>query len=170
MTTAWTGDWRKRVLERVREMGYQSVSDYLKARPGVPYLDLAEELSRPLAGGEYGDVAAVQIEELQYLEAESEGKLREAAMDSLVRILRDRLGQGGWNEGAGADFKRAWAYASWSGLVSRCGEDRVAEAYADKTWEALKELSPPRGWLPSSPEDPYVVAAFNKGWPENEGT
>jgi hypothetical protein len=30
---------------------------------------------------------------------------------------------------------------------------------------ALDRLSPPDGWLPEGPDDPFIVAAFEEGWP-----
>lgn len=170
MDTAWSGDWQNRLLKRIRAMGYRNVTDYLEAHPGVPYHDVAKDLGRPLPDGKGCDIAAIQIQGLQYLEAVAHGKLREFAMDSLVRILRDHLRRKGWNEGVHAKFNRACAYAAWCGLVSQSGEDEAAKMCAAKTWEALEQLSPPQGWRPSSPDDPYVVAAFNKGWPREQGT
>jgi len=43
--SAWEGDWEKRVYQRIEELGYSNYLDYLQARRGHSYEELAEELS-----------------------------------------------------------------------------------------------------------------------------
>jgi len=44
--SAWDGDWKVRVCQRINELGYGTYLDYLQARRGVSYDALAAELSR----------------------------------------------------------------------------------------------------------------------------
>jgi hypothetical protein len=122
--------------------------------PGQPYTVLAERLG--------GDVAALQLEWMQYEEAEAKGSLRDAAMDSLARDLHAYL-PNGWRNGAKEDFDTSSAFAVWATRL----EQRSAnvKAYANAVWDALEALSPPAGWSPTGPDDPLVKQAFLLGWP-----
>ena len=44
--SSWDGDWEGRIYERIGELGFQKYSDYLLARRGRSYRELAAELSR----------------------------------------------------------------------------------------------------------------------------
>ena len=63
-------------------------------------------------------------------------------------------------------FQTSGVYADWMTLL-REYEPNI-EDRADAVWAALRDLSPPTGWHPIGPDDPIIVAAFAKGWP-NEG-
>ena len=40
----WSGDWHARVLERVQQRGFATVTQYTADRVGIPLVELAEEL------------------------------------------------------------------------------------------------------------------------------
>ena len=42
--SAWRGNWKVRLYERVQERGYDSLTAFAEARPSVPLVELAEEL------------------------------------------------------------------------------------------------------------------------------
>jgi hypothetical protein len=37
---------------------------------------------------------------------------------------------------------------------------------AQAVWAALERLTPPVGWSPAGPDDPYILKAFSEGWPQ----
>ncbi len=53
----WQGNWRAKILSRIREVGCESISEYLAKFPAVPYTKVAETLG--------DEVAAVQLAQLQ---------------------------------------------------------------------------------------------------------
>jgi hypothetical protein len=90
----------QRIRERVRALGQPSIEEYLAARPGVPYSELADELG--------GGVLGLHIAALLPAAAAS------------PEIL-------------------------------------------DRLWHELKARAQP-GWLPETPSDATVVAAFDAAW------
>jgi hypothetical protein len=134
-------------------MGCESITEFLAKHPAVPYVDLA---------GVIGEgVAALQIEWMQFEEANDHHALRRAAMDSLVRDLRKHL-PSGWRQGAKGDFDTSGAFADW--IVRLEQADPSVKPKAKMTWEALERLRPPSGWSPAGPEDKFIVDAFSTVW------
>jgi len=151
----WGGDWRAKLLSHLQQAGFDTVTDFLAQFPAEPYVELAERLG--------ADVAALQLEWMQFEEARCRGGIRFAAMDSLPRELRYHL-PGGWRGGTKGDFDTSGAYADW---VVRLGQQAPdVEPKAKAVWAALEELRPPLGWLPTGPNDSFIVDAFLRGWPE----
>jgi hypothetical protein len=151
----WAGDWRKRVFSRIRATGYETITDFLAKSPADSYFDLAERLGE--------DVAALQLQWMQFGEANDERSIRFAAMDSFVREITYHLPKG-WKQDAKSDFDTAGVYADWIGRIQeKQGELRPK---AQAVWDALKKASPPIGWLPKGPDDPLIVSAFQQGWPQ----
>jgi hypothetical protein len=85
------------------------------------------------------DVAAVQLARMQFEEASDRDEVRQVAMDGFSREVVENL-------------KRGWGVGP----------------KGDAVWNSLKEIQPPRGWLPSGPNDPLIQAAFARGWPPHE--
>ena len=81
---SWTGDWHGRILERVHQHGFETVTQYASARPGVSLLVLAKELGPD-------DVAAVQIRSILVEEASRTHTVPRALRDLFVRELRESL-------------------------------------------------------------------------------
>ncbi len=154
--SAWQGDWKKRLLSRVREAGCKTVTEYLAMAPAQPYLRIADRLGK--------DIAAVQLEVMHFEEANNDNGIRNAAVDSLVREMALYL-PNGWKVTTKGDFDTARVYASWIVRIEK--KDEKLRAKAQATWEALEELKPPEGWLPRGPEDALICEAFLQGWPEH---
>jgi hypothetical protein len=150
----WEGDWRSRVYSRLRSLGFQSMLEFLARFPSEPYLKLAARLG--------ADFAALQIISTQFREAREGGSIREAAKDCLVREINGQLRRG-WGRGGRVDFQTAGVYANWMIEVTRAEPD--VRPMVDVVWRELKNLNPDEGWLPSSPDDPLVLAAFSRRWP-----
>lgn len=101
------------------------------------------------------DVAAIQMEGALRHEAENTGGLERFARDLLVRCIRNDLPMG-WNIGEKFDFNRAGVFASWSAGV----EGLLDKPSRKAVWGFLKEADIPTGWLPESPDDPFLDRAF----------
>ena len=151
----WDGDWRSRVMARIRSAGCDSVTEFLSKSPAAPYVKAAAMLGE--------DVAALQLESLQFEEAMDQSAIRWAAMDSLVRELAYHLPQG-WRSGAKGDFSTAGAYADWIVRIEQKQPDLRSKAKA--VWDTLESLQPPVEWLPASTQDPFIVKAFSEKWPQ----
>jgi hypothetical protein len=150
----WSGDWRSRVETRVRAAGFSNVGDFLANFPAEPYLMLAKKLG--------DDVAAIQLEWIQWANLRTEKEIRNLAIDSLPRAVVGHL-PAGWPANPKGDFKVACAYSEWITRIEQQSPSLKPKAKA--VWEQLKALDPPRGWRPSGPDDRYVVHAFISGWP-----
>ncbi len=86
-------------------------------------------------------------------------------MDSLVRDLNYYLPDG-WPEEPNRHFKLAHACTVWFVRLKMAHEE--LETVADNVESALRELPPPVGWKPASPNDPLIEAAFARCWPVEE--
>jgi hypothetical protein len=150
----WTGDWRTIIRARLHPRGAETVSDFAKQYPALPYIKLARLLGT--------DVAAPQLQIMQFEEAKAEGSLREAAKDALCRTVHLHLKRG-WKKGKHAEFNTAGVYADWLALVrfSAFCPERLPTPEA--VWNGLKASEPPAGWIPSGPDDALIVAAFDEG-------
>ncbi len=90
MHAAWQGNWKKRLLDRLQSQGFATLTDYLRQKPAVPYLEIADILGKE-------DVAALHVEWLHFEEAVKHDKFRDAAIDSLIRQISSHLPDG-WKE------------------------------------------------------------------------
>jgi len=139
--SAWEGNWRVRLYERIRERGYDSLTSYAEARPTASLVALAEELGE--------DVAGVQVFTVLLAEAERRKQVTRFVRGVLVRELSENLPEG-WP--AVLDdanrFNVAAALGTWSAYTPESHEQRVKQARA-----ALRSKPPPPGWLPLSADD-----------------
>lgn len=144
----WSGDWERRLQDRVQKSGCHSLREFAEARLQSTYDSLAQELGE--------DVAVVQLETILAEEYRATGDDERFARSSLVRNLRKYL-EDGWK--AEVPFIALRAYASWKSML---GSEFAASA--ESTWRALVSLGPPDGWHPSGPDDSWIAQAFEEGW------
>ncbi|XXF79589.1 NUDIX hydrolase [Myxococcaceae bacterium GXIMD 01537] len=139
--SAWRGNWRARLYERIRERGYDSLTAFAEERPTASLVALAEELGE--------DVAGVQVLSGLLAEAERRKQVTRFVRDVLVRMLSQSLPEG-WP--AVLDdanrFKVAKALGRWSAYAPETHEERVRQASA-----VLLATPPPPGWRPLGPDD-----------------
>ncbi|WP_375761327.1 NUDIX hydrolase [Corallococcus exercitus] len=139
---SWQGDWKARLYERVRELGYDSLTAFAEARPSASLVALAEELGRD-------DVAGVQVFSGLVAEAERANRVTRLVRGQFVRELSEHL-PGGWP--ATMDdanrFKVARVLAGWSSFTPDTHQERV-----DLAGDALFANLPPAGWHPLGPDD-----------------
>jgi hypothetical protein len=148
----WSGDWHSRILERVRQRGFDTLTAFANKRVGVSLVALAEEL-----GAE--DIAGAQIQSVLVDEATGNSTIPRLLRDLFVRELRDRVPQG-WGNPPDDDFRSevAGAYAAWwSELKGYLNHESSTAAARD----FLNAELPP-GWLPDGPDDPVIVAFVNR--------
>jgi hypothetical protein len=148
----WSGDWHGRILERVHQRGFETVTQYTDQHPGVSLLVLADELGQD-------DVAAAQIQSILVEEAIRTRTVPRVLCDLLVRELRDRLPQG-WKYPLDDESRSevAGAFAGWKTELEE-HLDRHAALAAGKD---LLNAELPTGWLPEGPEDPVIVAFVDR--------
>lgn len=155
MSNAWEGNWKKRILDRLQARGFPALTEYLRQKPAVPYPEIADLLGKD-------DVAAFQVEWLQFEEAVRQGRFREAAIDSLVREISYHL-PGGWKQEARGDFDTAGVWADWVVRLEDYSSD--VRPIASAVWSGLLDSRPPVGWKPRDAADQRVVCAFDRAWP-----
>ena len=157
ITTPWQGDWQLRLKTKLASLGFDELEKFLEANPGTGYVKLAENLKD-------ANVAAMQIYGLQVRKAVETGSLRETAIDCLVRFINEHVKRG-WGNGRHFEKRAASAYAAWSTTISSNANDGEVQEKLKCVFDELEALQPKSGWLPSSSDDPIIVAAFVKGWP-----
>jgi hypothetical protein len=92
------------------------------------------------------------------------GRVQDAAKDSLIRNLVEEL-PNGWGVGDNAKWKSILALSSWSSELEVTGGFVELSKILNAISDAIRTLPPPIGWLPKSPDDPILDAAFRKYWP-----
>ncbi|WPB82851.1 NUDIX hydrolase [Archangium violaceum] len=144
--SAWRGNIRARLYERVRERGYDSLTAFAEARPAVPLYVLADELGKD-------DVAAVQVFSGLLAEAERCKQVTRLVRDVLVRELAESLPEGWPTVMDDANrFKVAEALGSWFAYTPETHRER-----ADQVMAALRAAPPPHGWRPLGPDDELLL-------------
>ncbi|ATB34052.1 NUDIX hydrolase [Melittangium boletus] len=143
---AWRGDWKVRLYERVRELGYDSLTAFAEARPTASLVALAEELGAD-------DIAGVQVFSGLVAEAERSHRVTRLVRGQLVRELSQRL-PNGWPAVLDESnrFDVAHALARWSTYTPETHEKRV-----DQVGDALLATPPPPGWRPLGPDDELLL-------------
>jgi hypothetical protein len=157
MIAAWQGNWRRRLLDRVRAQGFATLTEYLRRKPSVPYLEVADLLGKD-------DVAALHVEWLQFEEAVEHGHFRNVAIDSLVREISHHL-PNGWKTEPKGDFHTASVWSDW--IVRLENYSSSVRPIASAVWSELLGSRPPAGWRPQGAEDQRIVGAFDAAWPSS---
>jgi len=152
--SAWDGDWQVRIAEGYRKLGYETFQDYLRARRGRPYEELASELS---ADGEAAPIAPVQIERMHAWTVSPEDR-HDEILDLLVRYHRESLRKG-WGVGIHWQVNANIALAFW---LSNWG-DKDKDSLRAFVHEILR-LSPEAGWIPADSDDPILQEAARRVW------
>jgi hypothetical protein len=139
---SWQGNWPARLYERVRELGYDSLTAFAEARPTASLVSLAEELGED-------DINAVQVFKGLVDEAERSHRLTRLVRGQLVRELSASLPDGWPAVMDDANrFKVAKALGLWSSFTPVTHQER-----ADQVMAALRATPPPPGWRPLGPDD-----------------
>jgi hypothetical protein len=149
----WSGDWHSRILERVQQRGFETVTQYASARPGVSLIALADELGS-------GEIAATQIRSLLVEEAIRTHTIPHVLCDLLVRELHYALPPG-WKYPLDdeARSKVARALARWETELQITHHlDCFNDEMTFKAGQDLIDAEFPTGWLPKGPDDPVIVA------------
>jgi hypothetical protein len=143
---AWRGQWKARLYERVRERGYESLTAFAEARPGIPLYLLAEELGKD-------DVAGVQVLSGLLAEAEHRKRVTRFVRDVLVRELAESI-PNGWPTVLDDDARMevAIALGSWTAYTPETHKERARQA-----GNALLASPPPAGWRPLGPDDALLL-------------
>jgi hypothetical protein len=147
--TRWHPDPHGFLDRRLRERGV-SAREFLAARPGRWWEHLVREFDEPLA--------PVQLEAYVQAAAAKGHWLDWYARDVLHRALRRWLPNGWQFQGGEMDYPTGRALANWSATMGALGED--CQDRAREILGRLKNAKFPLGWLPSDPDDPLLVAAF----------
>jgi hypothetical protein len=148
----WSGDWHGRILERVQQRGFETVTQYADEHPGVSLIVLADELGPD-------DIAAAQIRSILVEEAIRTRTVPRVLRDLFVRELRQALPHG-WKYPLD-DASRsevAGALADWeTELQAHLDEERVFKA-----GQELLNAELPTAWLPEGPDDPVIIAFVDR--------
>lgn len=139
---SWQGNWKARLYERVRELGYESLTAFAEVRPTASLVALAGELGN-------GDLNAAQVFSGLVAEAERGNGLTRLVRGQLVRELWECL-PNGWPVTLDREtrFPVAQAIGCWIAFTPETHKDR-----ARQVGDALLATPPPPGWRPLGPDD-----------------
>ncbi|MCK8504164.1 NUDIX hydrolase [Myxococcus fulvus] len=139
---SWSGNWPARLYERVRKLGYGSLTEFAEAQPTASLVELAETLGN-------GDFAGIQVFRGLVEEAERSRTVTRLVRGQLVRELAEGL-PNGWPPVLDDDTRMevALVLGSWFGFTPETHQERVRRANA-----ALLATPPPPGWRPTGPDD-----------------
>src|SRR5687767_9475117 len=84
---AWRGNWKARLYERVRGLGFTSLTAFAEARPTASLATLAEELGKD-------DVAGVQVLGELLAEAEQRKQVKRFERDVFARMFTESVPNG----------------------------------------------------------------------------
>ena len=148
----WSGDWHARVLERVQQRGFATVSQYAAERVGIPLIELAEELGPD-------DVVADQLTCLLIEEAVRTRSVPHMLRDLFVRELHEALPQG-WRAPLDDEARSevAGALARWETVL----EEHLDKPATFTAGQDFMDAELPAGWLPEGPDDPVIVAFVDR--------
>ena len=156
----WSEGFVERMYAKLKAMGYETVTQFLECDCGRGYKAAARIFG--------GNVAPLQLTQLQFDEAEQCGTIRAACKDSLVRHAVEYIPQG--LGGCSDYFQRALFGSAWETAVHfRAPQRKHLAERARKVWDELVKLAPPPTWVPKSVDDEFVVRAFERGWPDEDG-
>lgn len=150
---SWSGDWYARIRERAKAKGYESVTAFADARPRASLLALAEEL-----GAE--DVNGAQLLTVLRDEAEEGRFVERFARCLLVHEIYEAIPKG-WRVAPddGFDFE----FNATGPLVTLITElPKSHETMARNLARIMMAAELPVGWLPEGPDDPVLVALFER--------
>jgi hypothetical protein len=147
------------IVQRAKNLGYANVGAFFENNPGIPYGVLLKKISVPVESGRHLDIPILVLKMVHRQNAIETGRIREYAIDTMVRSLTEHLGSG-WNAGRNSKERRAAAYANWSTVPE-------FNSHFEKVWRALESLNPPDRWRPDAVADPIIERAFEIGWPQH---
>lgn len=144
-------------MERVRQRGFETVTQYASERPGISLIVLADELGPD-------DIAAAQIRSLLVEEAIRTRTVPRVLRDLLVRELHYALPHG-WKYPLddASQSEVAGALARWETELEVTHHLDCFDG--EKTFKAGQDLlnaELPKGWLPQGPDDPVIVAFVDR--------
>ena len=148
------------VTERIKELGYSDILSFFSDAPGQPYGVLLKRIAKLVEGKNYLDIPIMALKLVHQQQAIEQAKVREYAMDTLVRTLSEHLGSG-WACGKDWKHRSAQAYSTWP-------TPPELQMRYERVWSALKEIAPPKKWRPAPLEDELIKQAFDIGWPVDE--
>lgn len=154
----WSGDWEKRLSDRLDNLGLPSVAELFSRNPGVTIRSLCDSLGE--------DVAPVQLTSMFVRESLRAGRLDSCARDLLARRILLNFPQG-WELGERPDSRRAAALGDWIAELTTMVGGHLSERL-ESVCSALREIAP-LGWIPSGGDDPIVRRAFDQGWTAANG-
>lgn len=140
--------WPDRLAAILQSRGFSSMREYADANPTRTLVQLADDLGP-------GDVAAIQLERVLIAGAEATGTLEACVRDLLVRALQTVP----WHKGRDWEAQRdaVFALVDWQSCVD---SPHHSAALDEVTNALLDNVDIPAGWIPTSSDDPYIVAAF----------
>lgn len=158
---SWSGDWHARIYDRAKAKGYASVTAFADARPRLSLLALAEELGPD-------DVNGAQLLAILRDEAEKGGFVDRFARSLLVHEIYEAIPKG-WRvtPDDGFDFE----FNATGPLVTLITElPKSHEAMARNLLRIMMAAELPAGWLPEGPDDPMLVALFERAKAEGQSS
>jgi hypothetical protein len=170
---AWLGDWRSRLVERLRARGFDGVMALAEANPQSSLETMVEYLSTDHETGiDRADLCAEQLVRVWREEAQRRGTeaVERFSRRMLVGELHRDLPEGwhaNWPRTDPATSRLASVTAEW--ICNHAEENqRAAKRVCDAMIDEGRAGAIPQGWLPVNADDPLLVEIFRRHWREPE--
>ncbi|GIW98377.1 MAG: hypothetical protein KatS3mg111_1710 [Pirellulaceae bacterium] len=166
MNRTWCRDWPERVRGLAKNLGHTDVFDFVMSHPGESFGQLYRRLQSTSEPSEFIP-AFSQTAEVFYLDADRQGRLRDALAEALVRAIQQFLKKG-WGVGKQLRQRRIQAQLHWPtpSLVNslKMSHDDWFN-FQELIWSELERESPAPEWCPADYRDPVIQAVFDRVWP-----
>ncbi|MFI4851432.1 hypothetical protein [Gimesia chilikensis] len=164
----WCPGWQDRFRNIIQQMGYDHAFDYVISHQEMSFGKMYGMIHK--AAGEEGanSICLRHFIEVYYLDAEREGKLREAFMEALVRSFCQFM-RSGWSMGKKVRERRIDVFSRWespSYISSLDWSYEEWERCKEGVWAEIEQLNPPPEWCPLCCQDTVLQQAFENHWPQ----
>jgi hypothetical protein len=147
--SAWEGNWKKRVENRIREKGYENLISFAEHNPKKTFFELAQILGE--------QIAPIQVEQLlseAYYEQSQYPRYLRSALSRHIRLSMPQ----GWHLAQNWDYQVVDAILSWER-----GTPDVYDKFTKKVLDLFKNATNiPQGWLPDGADDPIILEIFKQ--------
>ena len=165
----WKPGWSDRLRDRVRNLGFHDIYNFVEVQPRKPLPYLFGDLRKRLATSE--GLALVQFRETFYIDAVQRNKLQHALAMSLIRWMQTTL-RTGWNHGKNLRRRHWSVLANWE-PPSPLGNGISAKqwyAFREQAWLALLQRldhdpTIDDQWCPDDDGDPIIAGVISENWP-----
>lgn len=162
----WESNWPERFRSIVRGLGGDNVFAFVISMKGQSFGKIFGNIRRSVNKDEKELICLRYLIETYYIDAEREGKLREAVIEALVRSFCQFMSSG-WNCGKNIRSRKVRVQGNWefpSFVTHQNWEYLDWIKFRESVWSEIELIKPPDLWCPQDYRDPILIQVFNSHW------